>query len=162
MAAMTPNMDLSVTFALSAALRSCGTAECLSASQRLLAVGRNGPVTVHLRQAGIDAAATGRLATALASVSDVEAARLISFSLSYNAIGDDGAIALSKALPASLPDLGLVGCGLNDIGMLALLDWAKAASGLRMICIEGNQPSDRVRAAFRALAQSGTGPMVYV
>lgn len=98
----------------------------------------------------------------MASVSQAELARLGSFSLSYNKIGDLGAIALAAALPRTLGDLGLVDCSIADAGAKALLGWAVNASGLRIICIENNSLSEDMRNNFRLLQNASPGLAVYV
>jgi hypothetical protein len=74
---------------------------------------------------------------------------IISVSFSYNQdLGDEGANALAAHLPIDLTELGMVDCGIQDKGGLALLKWAKAAPNLRMICIENNSFSADVQKAF--------------
>lgn len=77
---------------------------------------------------------------------------LVSFSLSYNrAVGDAAANALTTAFPASLRELGLVDCGIGDVGGIALLQWARKAPRLQMFCVEGNTFSDSVTRQFNQL-----------
>lgn len=121
-----------------------------------------GELTLHLRNADITADSALRIADALASVSQSERAKLGSFSLSYNEIGDDGAIALAAVLPKRLSELGLVGCSISDLGANALLEWAANAAGLRMICIENNNVSADVRNSFRQLRETSPNLSVYV
>ena len=47
--------------------------------------------------------------------------------------------------------LGLVGCSIADQGDEAILEWAKYANGLRLICIEDNSMSDQMRKQFGGL-----------
>lgn len=152
----------SLNAALAIALRRCGTAAGLTAARRLDAEGTDGPLTVHLRDADLDAVGAQHLARAFASVAPEQAARLRSFSLSYNAIGDAGAVALAAALPLTLSDLGLVSCGLGDGGMTAMLEWSKRATGLRMICIENNAPSNTLRDKFASFGRARSGLSVYI
>ena len=108
-------------------------------------------LNVHLRNANMTAADAKLIANALDRTPVVELARLGSFSLSYNAIGDEGAKNLANSLPATLTELGLVGCSIGDRGGKAILDWAKHANGLHMICIEDNNMSDEMRKQFSSL-----------
>jgi hypothetical protein len=95
------------------------------------------------------------LARAMSDLTDEEALTLGSLSLSYNpGIGDAGASVVAQALPATITELGLVGCGIGDQGGEALLHWAENASGLRMICVEDNQFSDETKTRFVELARA--------
>jgi hypothetical protein len=145
---------------LARTLRAIGTHTCITAAEKLEERGiQSGDFSFLVRDAGIDSAGAAAIATALNSVSRDEARALVSFSLSYNvALGDTGAIALAKALPPTLGALGLVGCGIGEAGGSALHEWASNARGLRMICIENNQLSNKLKARFRALP----GALAYV
>lgn len=142
---------------LAQALRTIGTDSCISAANDLEDRDyRGGSFRFHVRDAGINSTGAVAIATALHSVSSDQALALVSFSLSYNAaLGDDGAIALAKALPPTLRELGLVGCGIGETGGLALHKWARQAHGLRMICIENNRLSDRLKTRFQELPGVG-------
>lgn len=129
---------------------------------RVNAADPSGKVSLHLRQAGIDAIGAAHLATALSKVSQSQRARLHSFSLSYNEIKDEGTIALAGALPRTLVELGLVNCSISDKGGMALLEWARRAQGLRMICVENNAMSAGMRSEFRRLQKTQPGLSVYV
>ena len=107
-------------------------------------------LNVHLRNANMTADDAKLIANALDRTPVLELARLGS-SLSYNAIGDEGAKSLANSLPATLTELGLVGCSIGDRGGKAILDWAKHANGLHMICIEDNKMSDEMRKHFGRL-----------
>ena len=108
-------------------------------------------LNVHLRNANMTAADAKLIANALDRTPVLELARLGSFSLSYNAIGDEGASTLAASLPATLTELGLVGCSIGDQGGGAILEWAKYAIGLRMICIEDNSMSAQMHKQFASL-----------
>ena len=108
-------------------------------------------LNLHLRNAEMTAADVKLVANALDRTPVSELVRLGSFSLSYNAIGDEGATTLAGSLPTTLTELGLVGCSIADQGDEAILEWAKYANGLRMICIEDNSMSDQMRKQFGGL-----------
>ena len=147
-----PSNALRLEDSLQTVLRSIGSVDCVAAADRLAEKSNvDKTLILHLRTAGIDADAAARIATALASVTDRERARLGSFSLSYNSIGDAGALALATTLPPTLGDLGLVDCSIGDSGGEAILEWAGRASGLRMICIEDNEMSRKMRERFVGL-----------
>lgn len=158
-----PPTKHSLRDSLQAALRSIGTAPCLAAADRLASGAQGtGNLSFHLRRAGLTAADAVRIADALAAVTSAELACLGSFSLSFNKIGDDGAIALADILPGTVPELGLVGCAVSDPGAEALLTWASNASGLRMICIENNSLSADMQNSFRHLQRKSPHLAVYV
>lgn len=88
---------------------------------------------------------------------------LQSISFSYNkTLGDAGAIALAEALPTGLLEFGMVGCDIGDAGAKSVLKWAKRASALRMICIEGNPISTALKSEFYDLRQTHQGILVVV
>ena len=144
--------QLTLEESLEIALRAIGS-DVTKAVADKLAKGVVGLPTlnVHLRNANMTAADAKLIATALDRTPIFELARLGSFSLSYNAIGDEGAKNLANSLPATLTELGLVGCSIGDRGGKAILDWAKHANGLHMICIEDNNMSDEMRKQFSSL-----------
>ena len=73
-----------------------------------------------------------------------------------------GGLADLFAIPESTEDVGLVGCSIGDAGGEAILDWARTARGLRMICIKDNAMSDPLRQCFRDLGSASHGVAVYV
>lgn len=119
-------------------------------------------VSVHLRRAGITADGAAIIASALGSLSKEERDRLQSFSLSYNEIGDDGAINSVAALPGTIYELGMVGCSISDRGGEELLKWATTAKELGMVCVEGNEMSEKMRDRYTRLDKSSPGLTVFV
>ena len=72
-----------------------------------------------------------------------------SISLSYNdKIGDEGIVPFFHKLPNQIQQIGLVGCGIRDIGGQAILEWMQKATALEMICMEGNRFSNALKIAF--------------
>jgi len=72
-----------------------------------------------------------------------------SLSFSYNElIGDVGATIITQKIPASISELGLVGCAISDKGETVILNWMRTAQYLQMICIENNNFSDKLRKEF--------------
>jgi len=140
---------------LTKALRSIGGAVCINAAERLetLSVSTT-TFNLHLRQAGLGTSDAALLADALQSLKTDDCTSLNSFSLSYNAgIGDEGASLIANSLPTTLPELGMVGCGLGDASGEALLRWARKAPDLHTMCIEQNRFSDGLRARFNAFGR---------
>ena len=144
--------ELTLEEILQVALREIGSDVTKTAADNLARIAvSSAALNLHLRNAKMTAADVKLIANALDRTPVSELARLVSFSLSYNAIGDDGASTLAASLPATLTELGLVGCSIGDQGGAAMLEWAKHANGLRMICIEDNSMSDQMRKQFRSL-----------
>ena len=108
-------------------------------------------LNLHLRNAKITASGVKLIANAMNIMPTCELARLGSFSLSYNSIGNEGAKTIANTLPNTLTELGLVGCSIGDQGGQEILEWAKHAGRLRMICIEDNSLSKELRNQFRGL-----------
>ncbi len=146
------------------ALRSTGNAVCLAAAQRLEAF-RASKVEydLHLRNADLGASDAEIIARAIREISKNNGPALRSFSMSYNpGVTDGGVVALARAFPSTLTELGLVECEIGDEGGAALLRWSKQASELRMICVEGNGFSSSIRLGFTALAQERPNLLVVV
>lgn len=144
--------ELSLEESLQIALRAIGSDVANTAADHLAKSAiSSAALNLHLRNAQMTASDVKLIANALDRTTVSELARLVSFSLSYNAIGDEGASTLAASLPATLTELGLVGCSIGDQGGGAILEWAKYANGLRMICIEDNSMSDQMRKQFGSL-----------
>jgi len=130
---------LTLEKSLQSALRAIGSDVTMAAVDNLANSAFSSSVlNVHLRNARITARDVNLLANALNMTPASALIRLGSFSLSYNAIGDEGASILANSLPNTLTELGLIGCSIRDNGGEAILKWAKDANGLRMVCIENN------------------------
>ena len=77
-----------------------------------------------------------------------------SISLSYNPnIGDQGIIGITKRLPSSISEIGLVNCGLGDSAGIEILDWIKSSQNLKMICIEQNNFSNSLKEEFHKFSK---------
>jgi len=118
-------------------------------------------VNFHLRNAGFSADDVKLIANTLGMTPARELARLRSFSLSDNTIGNEGAKTLAAALPKTLTELGLVGYAIGDQDGKAILEWAKYASGLRMVCLEDNRLSQGLRTQFGDLQNTSPGMSVF-
>ncbi|MBC8754219.1 hypothetical protein H2O64_06015 [Kordia sp. YSTF-M3] len=82
-------------------------------------------------------------------------------SFSYNKeIGDEGSIIIAQSLPKSIVSLGLVSCGITDIGGEAIFSWIKNATQLKMICIENNNFSAELKKKYSDFAKRN--PMILV
>lgn len=145
-------------------LRSTGKEVCILAADKLEAEAASGaPVSLHLRNAGLQVADAEALATAFTGYSSDNSQRIWSFSVSYNPLlGDQGAIALARSLPHTVSEIGFVGCAIGDVGGEALLQWGTRASRPSMICVEGNRFSAATKRRFRELAKEKPGLLVVV
>lgn len=146
------------------ALRSIGTPGCLVAADRLEAstVSQAG-FDLHLRRAGLTQADAQVLADGMLRANAGNTLSLRSFSASYNPdLGDVGAAILATSFPASMTEIGLVGCSVGDAGARPILEWARNAPNLRMVCVEGNNFSAGIKVQFRDLASSGRNILVVV
>jgi hypothetical protein len=147
---------------LAAVLRSMDNKAC-AAPARLEASRDHEAVRSHLPDAALSESGVLRIAHALMALSEAEASSLASLSLSYNgAIGDVGAICSAHVLPRGLPELGLVGCNIGDGGRAVLLGWARRATRVRMLCIEGNNFSQQTSTRFGMLRRTNSHLSVYV
>lgn len=109
---------------------------------------------LHLRNAGLNVSDILNLGEALSNLSDSDNKPLLSFSMSYNSqVGDAGAVALAQSLPLTLQEIGFVNCNIRDEGGDALLQWAKQAPNLKMICIESNLLGTELQSLFRVFNQ---------
>jgi hypothetical protein len=149
---------------LSNALRATRKPVCMKIATRLegLTAASRG-FDLHLRSAGLELSDAIAIAAALGEVPVANAPALRSFSVSYNpGIGDAGASALLAALPASVTEIGMVGCGLRDASGQTLLDWAQQAQNIAMICVEGNDYSQQMRDRISNLRQARPGLFIVV
>ena len=146
------------------ALRSTNNAACLRASNKIeVAWASNTEVNLHLRNANLKAAEAEIIAGALHEASLYGGLALNSFSMSYNpGLTDAGVVALAKALPRSLTEVGFVECDIGDDGGAALLRFSQHTAGLRMICLEGNRFSESIKHSFTILSQERANLLVIV
>ena len=118
---------------------------------------------LHLRNLGLTSSEVMAIAQALSEGTTGKKNALRSVSFSYNPLlGDRGAIALAKAFPPSIVEIGLVNCSIGDPGGKELLEWAKRARNLRMICIEQNNFSENLKMEFRKFSHNHPHIMVVV
>lgn len=88
---------------------------------------------------------------------------ITSISFSYNPyFGDEGVIIFVKNLPLSIQKIGLVDCGLSNKGGSALLKWIKQAPNLKMICIEQNNFSQKLKAEFHMFAKDNPNILLVI
>ncbi len=120
-------------------------------------------MSLHLRSLSLKLSDILAIASVIAQENTSIASSISSISLSYNQeVGDAGAIAIFKSLPSSISELGLVGCGIGDQGGTEILTWMNNAPNLRMICIEQNNFSEKLKSQFRLFGNSQRRIMVVV
>jgi hypothetical protein len=141
---------------LAEALRATQKTACLIMADQLDALEMTASgFDLHLRSAGLVQQDALKIATAISRLSGTNGPSMRSFSVSYNReIGDIGASALVQSLPASVTEIGMVGCDLGDDSGEVLLDWAGQPSALRMICVENNLYSTKMRNQISDLRHS--------
>lgn len=146
------------------ALRSIGKPVCMDAANRLATLtGTSAGFDLLLRRAELNAADAKVLANGMLRSDTGNEFFLESFSASFNPdLGDTGAAALAEVFPESMTELGLVGCSIGDAGGRAILEWARIAPNLRMMCVEGNRFSDDMRSQFQGFAPQGRQILVVV
>lgn len=135
---------------LTRTLRAMDNEVCNTAAENLeKSLSTGASLYVHLRNAGLELSNACALAEALIRHSNTTNLPLQSFSVSYNhGIGDSGVEVLAKSLPRSLEEVGFVGCNIEGKGGEAILQWAKHAPNLKMICVEGNNLNKETLSLF--------------
>lgn len=128
-----------------------------------LAITSNSPFSLHLRSAGLSFSDAKILANAVKQYASKNKQNLQSFSVSYNpSLGDEGVAVLIHSLPQTVSEIGLVGCGISDIGGQALLKWTSDNTQLNMICVEDNEISESTKMQFRELETKRTGLRIFI
>lgn len=134
-------------------LREIGSAKCLEKSTEI--ENSSSIRSLHLRSLDLTASEVLLLANCLRPNGFSEDSLIESISFSYNfKLGDKGAISLAKNLPSSIREIGLVNCGITDEGGIALLEWMKKTPHLRVVCIEGNNFSQKIKESFQKFSKT--------
>lgn len=129
-------------------LRNIGNKACLEKATFLEHASNN--KSLHLRGLELGPLEALKIAKALKETQTNGVFQISSISFSNNhSLGDQGAIALLNALPLSIHELGLVNCGIGDVGGEELLAWVSNTSNLQMVCAEKNNFSDSIKMNFR-------------
>jgi hypothetical protein len=148
----------SIQSAIAGLLRRTGRKECLEKAA-LLETSEHNSSSLNLRRLGL----THTEVTQLALVLKETDSSIDSISFSYNhSLKDEGAIALIKALPLSVRELGFVNCGMGESGGQELLNWVKKAPNLKMICAELNSFSEKLKSDFMTFSIQNPQIMVVV
>ena len=149
---------------LISALRSTNDSVCERAAARLLALkGNQSSYDLHLRNADLKSDDIKRISESIKAIDGKGGPELHSFSMSYNPnLRDKGAVILAKNLPSTLRQIGLVGCGIGDIGADALLALAQRTPKLHWLCVENNNFSNDTKQQLLKLGQHRNGLLVVV
>ncbi len=142
----------SISQTIATILRAIGSEKALqkAASLALSATSMN---TLHLRDLELTPAAVTTIVNALKQAGEENNLPIQAISFSYNSqIGDEAAIALASHLPPSIREIGLVNCGISDTGGRAILEWMNRSPQLRMICMEENHFSAKLRQKLQAFS----------
>ena len=144
-------------------LKSTQNAVCQTAAAKLMLLHENSlDYDLHLRNANLSSMQIEHIAAAIQAIHSQGGPALHSVSLSYNKVSDQVMVSLIKRLPPTVTEVGLVQCGLSDLGGEALLAWAFGATKLQILCVEQNAFSQPLRAKFSALRQRRPGLLVVV
>jgi hypothetical protein len=147
---------------LTNALRSINNSVCEKAADNLLLLKNNkSNYDLHLRNAKLNHNGIKVILEAIKVVHDENGPSLRSFSMSYNSnLRDEGVLILVKALPSTVTEIGLVGCGFGDKGAEALMTWVPNAPKLHWLCIEQNDFSKNIKNRLMTLAKERAGLLV--
>lgn len=132
---------------LSKVLKEIGNKKCLEKAKLLVSLPSNFN-SLSFRNLDLNAENALSIAVCLSDFQNPNQLRSISFSYNQE-LGDVGVKALVNNLPKSLTEIGLVGCGIKDVGGQLILDWIKTLPNLNMICIENNHFSNTIKQAFK-------------
>ena len=112
---------------------------------------------LHLRHGMLSESDARIISTSLTLVHKKHNIQLKSFSVSYNPnIKSTGAAAILIALPEHVKELGMVGCNLNDEAGPYLIEFIKRAKYLKMVCVEQNGFSTKMKEKISDLKEHNT------
>jgi hypothetical protein len=150
----------SIQIKLATILRKIGNKKCIEKAEILENL--SSPInTLNLRRLELNSSDVTAITNCLKQEGGESPHPVNSLSLSYNPqLGDSGAIALAKNLPESICEIGLVGCGIGDVGGIELLSCIKRLPNLKMICIEHNNFSEKLRMDFEEFRINNRGIVV--
>ena len=162
--AATKETPSNIMTALIEALRSTHKPVCEAAATEFAALTPNpSNYNLHLRDANLTPAEIEHIAKAIKTLHEEHGPALQSFSMSYNPkLRNEGVLSLVNSLPASVTQIGLVGCGIGDPGAEALITWVTKAPKLRMLCVEQNALSSAAKAQLLKISEQRPHLLVVV
>ena len=129
-------------------LRKIGSKKCLDKAKELESLSTSAS-SLHLRDLALNSSNLIEISNCFNHEEEHNNHFLKSISFSYNhQLSDSGAIVLIKNLPESICEIGLVNCGISDIGGIEILKWMHNSLNLRMICMEQNNFSKNLKLEF--------------
>ena len=141
-------------------LRIIGSKKCLERAE-ILEDESFSMSSLNLRDLGLNSSNIKFIAGCLKQEKERNTDFLKSVSFSYNYhLGDLGVIALIRNLPTSICEIGLVDCGISDIGGIEILSWMRDSPMLQMICMEQNNFSAELRLKFKKFSASNPHVLV--
>jgi len=143
-------------------LRKIGSKKCIEKSQYLESNASYGK-TINLRDLELNTSSIVSILSCFKQERGLPSHNVKSISFSYNVLlGDSGAIALASNLPKSICEIGLVNCGINDLGGIEILNCINSLPNLKMICIEQNNFSEKLKLEFRKFNSNNPQVLVVV
>ena len=135
-------------------LREIGSKKCIERAN-ILDSEPSSAHSLHLRDLGLHSSDITSIVSCLSTQVNHTGKSIRSISFSYNTLlGDAGVLLLMKDLPKSICEVGLVRCGIGDIGGLEILDWMHASPQLKMICMEDNGFSEQLRSKIERFSDA--------
>lgn len=106
----------------------------------------------HFRKLGLQASDIASILNKLKPTNMRKSVHSISFS--YNPrLGDTGVISILNAMPKTIREIGLVDCSMTDIAGKELLKNIPEYTNLKMLCIEQNNFTDKIKEEFKLFSQ---------
>jgi hypothetical protein len=154
--------DKNILREIASVLRKFGSKKCIEKSEILETKSPSGN-TISLRNLELNASNIVCIASCFKKEGGPTSHNIKSISFSYNVLlGDSGAIALANNLPKSICEIGLVNCGINDLGGIQILKCINGLPNLKMICIEHNNFSEKLKLEFRKFNNNNPQVLVVV
>lgn len=110
------NHEITIQMIIARILQNIGSKGCLDKAGMLEGIEKNSS-SLNLRSLDLQPYDVIKIADGLKNGHPGNGDGTRSITFSYNrSLGDTGAIALAKSLPLSIREIGLVGCGIGDVG----------------------------------------------
>lgn len=115
----------------------------------------------HLRDLALNAEDISPIMDIILKANSQRQTKSISFSFNP-LIGDEGAIIIANKIPKTVTEIGLVKCEIGDEGGKELLKKIKQMPDLRMLCIEQNKFSNKLKTEFNQFRKNNPHILVIV
>jgi hypothetical protein len=113
----------------------------------------------HFRKLGLKASNIASIMNKVTQTNKLKPVHSISFS--YNPLlGDSGVISILNTMPKTIREIGLVDCGMTDLAGKELLKELQEYTNLKMLCIEQNNISDKIKKEFKLFSKKNPGILV--